>query len=218
MQLEAILFMVYMGTLLFPVIYGMLVYSKIAHAYRPMVIFIWILFVIKFIDAFIRSDNAFFKILSELEPLLVLALIAWQARRWRIFDKRPKIFWVMITVAIHAWTGEQVLAEATPSGISWFSVGSSFLVTLVAIELLNRTMISSPGPLFRNPIFLFSIALIFFYTFSGLLQVFMLVGQYSGKAVADKAYYFYIILAIFTNIIYLRSFLCIPPKTNYSLS
>jgi hypothetical protein len=218
MSTEAVLFIAYLGTLLLVVIYGMLAWSHIAVAYRPMIVFILAIFVLQIIETFFQVDQSVKTTISQLEPLFELVLILWQAKRWRLFDRRPKVFWLILLLAAIAWVMERIWATEMPMGVSWFSAVSSFMIILVAIEILTRTMITSPSPVFRNPIFLFSVALIFYYTFSGLLDLFILVSRYSGEGIIYKGLYFYLALGIVTNIIYLQSFKCIPQKTNYSIS
>lgn len=218
MPAEAILYCVFIGTFLFPVIYGMLVYLRITPSYRPMLVFVWTVFVFHVLTFFFQLNFPVAKIIRHLKPMLELGLIAWQAKRLRIFDKHPKFFRVLIILVIAFGYADYQQYDDLQARISWFSIASSFLITLIAIELLNRTMITGTAPIFRNTTFLFSVALIFYYTFCGLLEIFMLMGQFSGTSVLYKSYYFYIALGITTNIIYLSSFLCIPRKTNYFIS
>jgi hypothetical protein len=213
MTLGEFLFWAYFVTLSLTALQGVRVFSRISTAFRPMILFIWALLIQSLVIAFLPIDNV---VVDLLGAFIDLFLIGWLAKEWQIFQGHPLLAWILMICMVGLFFLEAVLRPTGPVNILWFDVATYFLIALLAIELMNRRLINSRQSLLQDPVFLFSIALLFYNVFSGLLDVFMLIGQYSGPGMVFKAFYFSMILGIFTHIIYLRSFLCIQPKTNYS--
>jgi hypothetical protein len=213
MTLGEFLFWTYLITLLLVALQGVRIFSKISLAYRPMILFAWALLIQSLIIAFVPVDNI---IVDLVGAFIDLFLIGWLAKEWHIFQAHPLLAWILGICMVVFYILEAVLRPTGLIEILWFDIATYFIIALLAIELMNQRVINSRQPLLRDPVFIFSIALLFYNVFSGLLDLFMLIGQYSGPDMVFKAFYFSMTLGIFTHIIYLRSFLCIPQKTIYS--
>lgn len=188
------------------------VWKKAAKSWRPMLIFFVVNFVLECIDAFL-PDNLFVYVKTQqLQALASVLLILWQAKVWQVFDRRPFFFKLFFALLVIGWIFEWLFFIRQSAGSSIFLVISSFSITLLAIEMMNRNLPQSQRPFWKNPVFLFCTGLIFHFTLLGLLELFGGTLKDSGQSILYKTYYFYSSISILIQLLYIRSVLCIPAK------
>jgi hypothetical protein len=200
----------YLLTLFILALMVFVIYKKTSRQYRPMLLLFVTLFFFETAEFVLGNYDEVLKYLISIQYLLEALLIVWQAKLLGVFGKRKNLyFWLiygLVGLSIPAGfdSGAVVLSH------SFFRVISSLVIILIAIEMLNRQWIAERSRLFSNPVFQFSIGLIFYYLYALLLEIFTIIGVDSGKESITFLYYFGIALAVITNFIYLRSMLCIP--------
>lgn len=194
------------------------VWKKAAPTWRPMLLFFVISFVLEFSDSFIPSSGAIAGVKTQLlQSLAAVLLILRQARIWKVFERRPYWYIIVMGFMLAVWLFEYLFFSPQSMGGSYFLVVSSFGITLLAIEMMNRNLPQSQVQFWRNPVFLFCAGLIFQFTLLGLLELFGATLKGSSQSVLYKTYYFYSSISILIQLLYIRSVLCIPAKdTLYS--
>jgi len=210
------LFIIHTLFLLALLVTAVLAYSRIKNAqrdYLPMLLFLISTFLFETLQFIFASDRPTLKVLIHLQIVIGFLLICWQAQKWKIFNNL-KGYKLLIAIMLGVWLVELIFQKQEENNIPWFSVVYSFTIVLVAIELLKRQLTIVNQRLFQNSIVLFSIGLIFYYTFVVLMDLFMLIGQYSGQEVLRVGYIITIALGLVTNFLYLRAVLCLPKLTN----
>ena len=212
------LFFIYLGTLTFLAIAGWLMYAKTPTRYRPVIYYTWALFGMSVIEAFFHLRGIPAKVYGQVDAFVDISLVALLAWRWDVFKLRSAGFWIVAVLLVAARVTEQLLPRGENPALSWFDVASYLIIVLIALALLSKTIINGERPLLKNPIFLFCTGLIFFYALTSFFDISMLIVMRSGTDSLYKVLYGPLALGIFTNIIYLRSLLCIPLKKNYSFS
>ncbi len=184
-------------------------------AYLPMLILVTVHFALDCLDSFGPDKPLGWLRVQDLKVFLSLLLIAWQAKRWHVFDQRPVLFRVLLGFCLGGWIIQQVLLLTGVTIFNAFFILACFLIVLLCIEALNRNMIHIRGSMLRNPIFLFCTAMIFYFLFIGLLDLFTNMPLEFSPNTILGAGYLYLTLGILTGIIYIRAILCIPPKDKY---
>ena len=196
-------------------ILALLVRKNAGTAYLPMLILVTVHFVLDCLDSFGPDKPLGWLRVQDLKVFLSLLLIAWQAKRWHVFDQRPVLFRVLLGFCLGGWVTQQVLLLTGVTVFNVFFILGCILIVLLCIEALNRNMIQIRGSMLRNPIFLFCTAMIFYFLFIGLLELFSIMPLEFSPNTLLGAGYLYLTLGILTGIIYIRAILCIPPKDKY---
>ena len=106
------------------------------------------------------------------------------------------------------------LVGTSVANISWFRVVYSFTITLIGLEVLSKRVMVDKVPILQSAIALFSMALVFFFSLAGLVEIFMIIGLFYDQYFLRILFIFYIALGLVTNIVYLRSVLCISKQPN----
>ena len=198
------------------VMFGWRVREKVAKDWQPMLMFFGISFIIALSGSFLYSGPGIHGIKSELlQSLAAALLILRQARIWKVFEGRLYLNFILLCLIIALFIIEVIFPELLAVRSSVFMVFSSFTITLLAIEMMNRNLPQSRVPFWRNPVFLFCAGLIFQYTLLGLIELFAGTLRDSIPAVLTKTYYFYAGISILVQLLYIRSVLCIPAKDKY---
>lgn len=189
-------------------------WKKSGKTFQPMLLFLLVNIVLEIVQSFLPEPAPGVIRIPDLQSLISALLITWQARRWLVF-KRPMFYWAVNIVFFLCWAAEILFLERQPGSGSLFLIISSFGITLMAIEMLNRNLPQSRVPFHSNPVFLFSTGLIFYFTLVGLLEVFTYTLSKGSASNLFKTYYFYSSNSILVQLLYIRSVLCIPAKDNY---
>lgn len=183
--------------------------------YLPMLILVAVHFVLDCLDSFVPGNPLRWVKVQDLKVFLSLLLIGWQAKQWHVFDLRPGLFKLFLLFSAAGWITQQALLLTGVTSFNAFVILACFLIVLLCIEALNRNMIQNRGAFLRNPIFLFCVAMIFYFMFYGLLDLFTMIPYKFSENTILSMGYLYIMLGILTGIIYIRAILCIPPKDKY---
>lgn len=212
MTLSILLFIVFLLLHFITVVLAWQVWKRAAKSWRPMLLFLLVNFMLEFTDSFAPDLPFRYVRTQQVQGLVSVLLILWQARKWKVFDRQSVLFYLLGGLILAAWVFEWLFFAAQPLNGSPFLVISSFSITLLAIEMMNRNLPQSPLPSLRNPVFLFCAGLIFHFTLLGLLELFGGSLKGSSQSTLYKTYYFYSSLCILIQLLYIRSVLCIPAK------
>ena len=218
MELAKTLFVIYFGSLLVLSACASFIYKNTSVQHRPILYYIWALSGIAVLDMFVETGEWSGKTSYIIRCFADVAIIMLLAFRLEIFRFRSPKFWVISGILVALWIVEHLVIGKKELGVSWFDAASYLAIVMIAVEIMTRTVIKSRGGLLKNPVFVFSVGLIFFYSLSPILDLTILITNSPGSGTNPKGFYAPIILGIITNIIYFRSILCIPSKTNYSFN
>jgi hypothetical protein len=201
---------VFLAALLITAIISFSGIKKADPDYKPMMLFCIFSFVFETLIFVFAYQSTITKILINMQYLMGTFLIFWQARKWKLFQKMSS-FKLILLFMLAVWLIELFITkQSTKKDIPLFTLIYALIIVLIAIELIKRQISFEPGALLKNPIVLFSMGLVFYYTFSLVLDVFMITGQYSDQGVLQIVYMISVALGLITNFIYLKAVLCTP--------
>lgn len=215
MQLTIILFIFFLLLHLVTMLLAWPAWKRTGKTYRPMLLFLGFNFILECIKSFIPWEPFVYVKTEDIQTLMSVLLIIWQAKEWNVFEQRPRLLTWLQGIAVAGCIADWIIQYKNPGSVSLFYICSAFGITLLAIEMLNRNLPQSQVTVWRNPVFLFCTGLIFHFTLLGLLEVFTLALSESGQTILYRTYYFYSSLSILIQFIYIRSVLCIPAKDKY---
>lgn len=208
-----IFYIIYLVTLLILAIYAVSVYKKVARPFHPILIFMMTTFVMEIFGFIYGNSDIKHRGLLSLQYLADSFLICWQARRWGVFDGKARLYYIILGILLVVWGVDVFLVGTSVANISWFRVVYSFNITVIGLELLSKRVMVDKMPILQSTIALFSMALVFFFSLAGLVEIFMIIGQFYDQYFLRILFIFYIALGLVTNIVYLRAMLCISKQS-----
>lgn len=149
--------------------------------------------------------------------LVKVLLLVWQFYRWHLFDLRPALYRALMAGITAFWTGSTFLLDLQWGFNSPFIFFSSLLILVLTTNMMSRQIIRCNGPLLGNAIFLICAALLFFFTYLALVEIFWAFGLDKSRAFQVRIYTILSFVNLFTNLIYLAAVLCLPTKRPYFL-
>lgn len=192
-------------------------WKKAAPGYRPMLLFMVFSFLLLFTQAFLSQEIRFLVELRNYLFLGMVLMIVWQAKRWHVFDHNPDLYRITLFLCVGSWVLVCWIMGNNITSSAWYFIGIALLISILAIEIMNRNLLQTGQSYKNNTIFLFSAGLIFYFVILSLLS---LIWYSSGTVTTENNlpviyFYYFIALNIFTQLLYIRSLLCIPAKDKY---
>lgn len=215
MQVVIILFSVFILLHLVTVLVSWPAWKRTSKNYRPMLLFMFFTFLLELGQSFIPGKPFVYIKTEDVQTLMSFLLILWQAKEWHVFDKRPLLQKILTGIAVAGCIADWIYGYYFPGSFSWFYLCSVFGILLLAIEMLNRNLPRNLVPVLKDPVFLFSTGLILYFTMMALLEVFAIFFVKGDKSTITNVYYFYSVVCIFIQIIFIRSVVCIPARDKY---
>ncbi len=209
-------YIIFLASLLVPAIYALAVRNRVLPENKPMLYFIWALLLIEVSQTFFGLESAPRLISENLHYLIEILLVIWIAKRWRTFERFPVMLPILVGIVLTLWILEKWV-NGWNADLSWCRAAFSFIIALLAVEFLGRTLVGRPGRLLRNPVFLFSIGLILYYGIATVYELILISGVLPGEGLLYQLFYYSFTLGTITNLIYLNSLLCLPTRTRFSL-
>ncbi|MCW3074977.1 MAG: hypothetical protein JWP69_2046 [Flaviaesturariibacter sp.] len=198
------------------VVFGLLRKSRIDPVHIPFLILIWVGFTNEIIsDISIKyfRTNA---VCSNIYVFVEALLIVWQFKNWRLFSKNFPYLIISLSFIL-LWLWESLLYSSIHQFLSYFRICYSFIVVLMAIQMVNKLIITEQKSLLKNSCFLICSGFIFYFTFKVLVEIFWLYGLTASKEFGNRIYEISIYINIFTNLIFALAILWMPRKREFML-
>ncbi len=189
--------------------------KKTDPAYLPFILLLtagFITEVISIIAAKKGYSNApYVNLFMLAESWLVLQLFY----RLGLFGKRmwPLLLQVFFVLA---WLTEFYFRSLN-SFYSYFIVGFSTIIVFLSVNMLHTVLFQTSAKLYHNPVFLISLGLIIYFTYSIIVELFWFYGLNNTADFRNKIYSVFSFINLFTNILFILATLWIPLKRQYIL-
>ena len=211
------IFLVHLALLLALGVISLTRYSRTTPDYRPMIIFTLIIVTGDIIQYFTALQVALGPVVFRVNHLLEVSVVAWQARSWGLFEKKPFLFPALLGGFLVCW-GVEMVTGPLNERISLCRILFSFATVAIATRMLTGILVARPGQLSRSSAFLFSIGLMFSYAFLGMWESVMILVDDPGPQMLEIMFYCSMLMMMITDFIYLKAILCLPTKPKFSLS
>jgi hypothetical protein len=151
---------------------------------------------------------------SDIYSLLDALILLWMFRCWHLV-RRKWIYGVIATAFVLAWIADTMVWGTLFEFSSRFNVFYSVIVVLMAVQYINRLIVSEQRLTLNNAEFLICICLIFFYTATSIVEIFWFFGFENNKYFVGKVYVIIPVVNLVTNLLYALAVLWIPRKPAY---
>ena len=199
------------------VIISLVRFKQIAPAFRPFLFLLWLGLVNETTSHVLISTNHSNAVNTNIFLLLEALLLLWFFKLQRVFDRNPRLPWILALLYLAAWTYENFWISSLTKFNSYFCVAAAFIAVLCSIHLINRLLLTGSGRLMRNPLFILTIAFIIYYTYSVLVETFWIYGINESKEFRIKVYHILVYINCGTNLIYALAVLWMPAKQKFTL-
>ena len=191
--------------------------KKVDPAFFPYIIWLGISFLNEIYSYFITEAGYSNVISYDIFLLIEVMIINWQFKRWHLYERGSKLYLILQLLFICGWVSEIIARGGLQQFDSYFIIGSSAIIVLLSINMLNQIIFKDPSVLIINPIFLICMSMVVYFTFSILVEVFWLYGLNKSKEFRISIYEILAYINLFTNLVYGIATIWIPMKPRYIL-
>lgn len=209
---------VFLGCSIFlPAIIGWVRFAKIAPAYYPFLICIWVGVVNELISMILPHLGYTTTVNNNIYVLLEALLLGWQMQRWGALGYHRLAFFIYVTGLIIVWLLEHIIFSSVHMLESWFRLLYSFALVILAIRMINNVILTERGALLRNPVFLICTGMVLYFTYKGMVEIFWIRGFGVSAVFLLNVYSVMIWINFITNIIYSFAVLWMQGKQRFSM-
>jgi hypothetical protein len=190
---------------------------KMDTAYYPFLALIWIATlneIASFILALtIRDSSASFNTYVLFEG----PLVAWQFQRWRLFDRHPARFYLLVLFFVVLWVGERTLLSDTERFASICIIVHAFAIVMMSIDMINVLVVKERHKLIRDATFLICMGFIIYYGFTVLTEIFYFYGLNKSPEIRRTMTAIMHCINLFVNLIFAIAICRIPNRPIFLL-
>jgi hypothetical protein len=191
---------------------GLIRFKKIDTAYHPFIYCTWIGCINEVISYILTNQRIDTSVNNNIYQLVEILIINWQFRRWGVFDKMPKLYFLLQFFFTAVWVFD-ILIIHNISGVSMYLwVVFSFAIVILSINYNNMLIISYRKSLLKNAAFLICSGYIIFFTFNILIEAFLWYALDKSKPFRVSIFYAFTYINLFVNLIFTVAILWIPRK------
>ncbi|MES2773875.1 MAG: hypothetical protein V4722_06805 [Bacteroidota bacterium] len=199
-----------------PAVSALVRYKKIHPVFFPFLLCMWLAAANDIIGSAMVANSYSTAVSNNIYVLLEAVLLMWQFKNWEIFSKKENHFLLRLILLLALWVVDCFFFSGIYKVATWFRIGYSFMLVLLAINMLNAILISDFKGLARNCIFVICTCIIAFYTFKVFVEIFWLYGRDLSKIFRSNIYLITLFLNILCNLFYFIATLWMPRKINFS--
>lgn len=199
-------------SILAPAITGVIRYRYIPVSYHPIVYLLLLGVANEFTCYFFfyHTSNA---LPTNIYFLCEFLLFAWQFHNWKNILRARWLYLLLITGMTLLWVTENIISGRLTMFSPVFQVAYSLALILLAINQLSWLVVNDRGRIMANPVFIISIAVIIFFSYKVLTEIFYYyaaTGSIKNNIFVIESY-----LNVGYNIMLTIALICIPPKSNF---
>ncbi|HEY9178494.1 MAG TPA: hypothetical protein VIN07_12420 [Flavipsychrobacter sp.] len=199
-------------SILAPTITGVIRYRSIPASYHPIIYLLLLGLANEFLCYlfFYNSSNA---LPTNIYFLCEFLLFAWQFHNWRNI-LRVRWLYLLLTIGMTTlWITENIVLGRLTLFSPVFQVSYSLALILLGINQLSWLVVNDRGRIMANPVFIISIAVIIFFSYKVLTEIFY---YYAASAsIKNNIFVIESYLNVGYNIMLTIALICIPPKRNF---
>ncbi|MBW7912899.1 MAG: hypothetical protein H3C54_04170 [Taibaiella sp.] len=199
-------------SILAPAITGVIRYRNIPVSYHP-VIYLLLLGVANELTCYFFFYNTSNALPTNIYFLCEFLLFAWQFHNWKNILRARWLYLLLIIGMSLLWVTENIILGRLTMFSPVFQVAYSLALILLAINQLSWLVVNDRGRIMTNPVFIISIAVIIFFSYKVLTEIFYYyaaTGSIKNNIFVIESY-----LNVGYNIMLTIALICIPPKSNF---
>jgi hypothetical protein len=198
------------------VVIGWVRFHKTDPAFLPLLLYLSLGFINECIGIVLAYRGHYTVISYNVFGLIETVLLTWQFLKWGLFGQRKRSYYFLQAGIIVLWVVESVFLSIKTFN-SYFVIGHSFLLVMMSITTINMVALKETTALFKQPVFIFCLALIFFFTYAILVEAFWLVGLSNQRTFRLKIFEILSYINFLTNLLFAFGYLWVPMRPRYIL-
>lgn len=198
------------------VIIGWVRFAKTDPAFLPILLYLTIGFVNEAVGIILAYRGYTNVISYNVFGLVESVLLTWQFLKWGLFSQSKRLYYFLQVSFVLLWAAEIFLFSVQTFN-SYFVIAHSFLLVMMSITTINMVVLKETTPLFKQPVFIFCLALIFFFTYAILVESFWIVGFNHQRLFRLKIFEILSYINLLTNLLFAFGYLWVPMRPRYIL-
>ncbi|PWU00672.1 MAG: hypothetical protein C5B52_08535 [Bacteroidetes bacterium] len=203
-------------SILVPAVTAWIRFKKVNPIFLPVVYFIWIGTLNEIISLIINLAGYSNAINSNIYVLIEACILTLQFAKWDLFRKKESLYKIVLISLLVFWLLENFVVGSIRQFSSYFRIYYSFLVALMSVTEINRLIVTDRKNLFKNPIFLFCIGFIIYFTYKVLVETFWVYGLNYKRTFRNSVYDILLWINLFANLTYATGFLWMNRKLRFT--
>lgn len=199
-------------TIVIPALIGLVKFKKMDRSFLPFILLIWISVVNEIVS--LITINLFHSntINYNIHILVKALLITWQFNKWKLFERAPKLYRYLLIGLLATWIIEVMFISSIIVFASYFIILHSFIIVLMSINILNKLIVKEQDNLLKNSVFLICIGFVILFTFSALIEIFMIYGINESGTFMINVYAILAYTNLFVNLLFAVAILWVPKR------
>lgn len=199
-------------SILAPAITGVIRYRHIPVSYHP-VIYLLLLGLANELTCYLFFYNSSNALPTNIYFLCEFLLFAWQFHNWKNILRIRWLYILLIAGMVSLWIIENIVWGRLFQFSPVFQVTYSLALVLLAINQLSWLVVNDKGRIITNPVFIISIAVIIFFSYKVLTEIFYYYA--ATDSIKNNIFVIESYLNVGYNIMLTIAIICIPPKRNF---
>lgn len=198
-------------------IIGWVRFRKTDPAFTPFILLLTVGFVTELVSILLITYGYSNAIPYNLYVLTEALLLLWLFYNWGLFPSRKWIFHSLYPVLVLTWACEWLMRWSSTAFLSYYIIVAAVCIVLLSIHQLSILFYHEPEPLYKHPIFLICLALLVYFTYTILVEVFWIYGLNGSSSFRIQIYQLFAYINLFANLLFILATLWIPMKSDYIL-
>lgn len=196
-------------SILLPCTAGIVRVKNIPAIYYPLILIVWLGLITEIISYYLINNAIAVNIFSLIEFLL----FCLQFRLWKSILYKNSTFYLLTVGMLIFWMVDNIVLMKINNFNSYFLILYPFVLVLLAVNQLNFLIVNFRGNILKNAIFILCIAVIIFYSYKSLSEIFYHYAQDSRTRIAIFSVQIY--MNVLFNILFTLAVLCIPRNKTF---
>lgn len=187
-------------------------FPKINETYYPFVFCLWIGCINESLNIYLVINGYQTLLNNNIYALIESVLLIWFLKEGRLIKKH---FIILVLSLIIGWSVETFVIRNITDNSTLFRIFSSLAIVILSIKVINRLIFSQQKHLLKSSTFLLCIAFIIYFTYTVLVQSFVIYGVDRQSTFLLNIYVIMIYVNLAVNLLYALAVLWMPKKARY---
>jgi hypothetical protein len=195
-------------------------WSRFRKTERDYLPFIWLLTlgcINEFISLALALNRQPSHVNSSIYKLVESLLINYQFYRWGLYKKSKPHFYLFQGIFFILWLCEHIFFDNLTAFTPYFTIASALILVVLSTAQINQMVFIGNLPLRKHPVFLICSGFIIYFTFSVLVEMFMVLGISRTVEYRVNVFSILVYVGFLVNLLFIVASLCLPLKRDYIL-
>ena len=135
-------------------IFGVIRFKKINKSYYPFIYLCWLAVLVEIMSYLVIRAGLLTQLSSNVYILLEALLLVWQFRLWGSFERRPRMYPILMAGFVIFWIIDSFIITGIHNTSSYSRIAFSLALVIIAIDQINRMIVRERKSFLTNAKFL----------------------------------------------------------------